>query len=157
MAALVYIVCSVGVNVFQIVRQCANSGWSIRTAIDIIKESHNGILVERYLRNIDQIYGHRSIIHSVGIECFGCRQQVQRSDMYEVDGYTVIDDAVEAFEDISIQVNFGPHENPFEKFWFLGFIFIFGCVVNEQKLDYIWLVLKQVRRLIICSNNIPIQ
>lgn len=107
MAALVCIVCSVGVNVFQIVRHCVQSDWTIRTIIDTVKESHNGILTQRYLQSIEHIYEHPSIIHSIGIECFACRSKtVHQQKMFDyTEGYVQVDEAVEAFEVISNKVN----------------------------------------------------
>lgn len=110
MAALVCFVYGVGVQVFEIVRQCSESGWSIRTLIDTIEATHNGILARQYLANIDRIYGDDStaVSHSIGIECFNCRpSNMSHREMWdEVEGYVQVDDAVEAFEVISNKVTF---------------------------------------------------
>lgn len=114
MATLVCIAYGVGVDFYQIIQYCTASNWSIRRCINAIKEFRSAILVERYLKSIDQAYDNQTqsfIAHTIGINCINCRKKEVIDNKYkmidksEFEEFIDIENANEAFEVISNKVS----------------------------------------------------
>lgn len=115
MAAFVLIGFSIGVDLYNVGIRCLKSGFTISNCINVLRELHEEIRVEKYLKDIEEIYENQkeSNYHSIGIKCFSCRERIKRRKMIcnQVENALEVDRCEEAFENISevsviLNVNF---------------------------------------------------
>lgn len=103
MAAFILIAFSISVDLYKVGVRCLESGFSVSSIINALKEIHDSVRAEKYLKCIDEIY-ENSNIHSIGIECIICRQKINQTKMIcnsEIENALAIDGCDEAFEVIS--------------------------------------------------------
>lgn len=102
MAALVYILYSVSVELYRIGEVFVESGGSISDCLNYLREKREAILSERYLESIDTFYSPSVLCASNGIKCINCRRRLAKmscrtsvtstEDFIEIErGYEAID------------------------------------------------------------------
>lgn len=107
MAAFILIAFSIGVDLYKVGIRCIESGFSVSSIINALKDIHDSVRVEKYLECIDEIY-ENSDNHSIGIECVICRRKINRTKMIcnnEIETALQVDGCEEAFEVISNKVS----------------------------------------------------
>lgn len=106
MAAFVLIAFSIGVDLYKVGVRCLESGFSVSSVINALKEIHDSGRAEKYLECIDEIY-ENSDFHSIGIECVICRNRNKTKMICnnEIENALEVDRCEEAFEVISRQVS----------------------------------------------------
>lgn len=103
MAAFILIAFSISVDLYKVGVRCLESGFSISSILNALKEIHESVRDEKYLKCIDEIY-ENSNIHSIGIECIICRKKINQIKMNcnsEIENALEVDRCEEAFEVIS--------------------------------------------------------
>lgn len=94
MAALVFILYSVSIELYRVCRVLIESGGSISDCLNYIREKRDNILIERYLENIDTFYRPNSVLcASNGIKCINCR--CKSTEMYCDEITTASEDFIE--------------------------------------------------------------
>lgn len=109
MAAFVLIAFSIGVDLYKVGVRCLESGFTVSSVVNALKEIHESGRAEKYLKCIDEIY-EKSDFHSIGIECIICRghNKIIKTKMIcnnEIENALEVDGCEEAFEVISRQVS----------------------------------------------------
>lgn len=105
MAAFILIAFSVGCDLYKVGVRCIESGFSIGRILNALKDIHDEVCADNYLKCIDEIYENHnnSNFHLTGIECINCRRKLKQTKMISnngIDGYAV-DGCEEAFEVVS--------------------------------------------------------
>lgn len=101
MAAFALIVYSISVDLYQVGLRCLDSGFSISSIINALKDIHEEVRVRKYLECLDEIYENCEI-HSIGVECRNCRQNMCTEMICdEIETALEVDGCEEAFEILS--------------------------------------------------------
>lgn len=106
MAAFVLIAYSISVDLYQVGLRCLESGFSVSSVINALKEIHEEVRVRKYLECIEDFYENPNIsdFHSIGVECLNCRRRKfvgKKMICNPVENALEVDRCEEAFEIIS--------------------------------------------------------
>lgn len=109
MAALVLIIISVGVDLYNVGVRCFESGFTFSNIVQVLRELHDDLRATKYIECIDEFYENtvNSDTHSIGIDCLNCRRKINRMKMIcnEIENAIGVDGADEAFEILSYDVS----------------------------------------------------
>lgn len=105
MAAFALIAYSIGVDLYQVSLRCLESGFSVASILNALKEIHEEVRARKYLECIEEIYENRNVsdFHSIGVKCLSCRRKFNRTKMIynEIENALEVDRCEEAFEFVS--------------------------------------------------------
>lgn len=142
MAALVCIAYSLGVHFYRVGRVFIESGGSIAETVNYLENIRNESLDQRYLNNLDRIYGDatKDIAANTGRVSRRYNNYLQYCDNMDYNAessfdFIAVETAVEATENELRGVSI---DNVIQDFWLCVFVCLFGLLSSSIHFIFDW-------------------